>query len=115
MNRQRWIIVGAILIFGPLMAWDSCVSTAPSAVIGLVALAIAIPAAIGLLSGNLRIHAVAAVLSTALLIMARLSSGAEIRWYAMPWIFFSLLMMNWLYEHKKLSSGGGSAGPRPAT
>jgi hypothetical protein len=115
MYRQRWIVVAAILIFGPLMALDSGVAGAPVKIIGLVAVAVAIPAAAGLLSGNLRVHGVAALVSTVLLIVARLSSGVELRWYAMPWIFFSLLMMNWLYEHKKLSSGGGSAGPRPAT
>ena len=43
MNRQRWIIVVAILVLGPLMAWDSGVSTAPTGVIGLVALALAVP------------------------------------------------------------------------
>jgi hypothetical protein len=79
MNRQRWIIVVAILVLGPLMAWDSGVSTASAGIIGLTALAIAIPAIAGLLSGNLRIHAVAATVSTAVLLGARLSSGVEIR------------------------------------
>jgi hypothetical protein len=117
MNRQRWVVVAAILIFGPLMALDSGMAGAPPKIIGLVVVAVAIPAAAGLLSGNLRVHGVAALVSTVLLIVARLSSGVELRWYAMPWIFFSLLMMNWLYEHKNLSSGrgDGSAGPRPAT
>jgi hypothetical protein len=117
MYRQRWIVVAAILIFGPLMALDSGVAGAPPKIIGLVAVAVAIPAAAGLLSGNLRVHGVAALVSTVLLIVARLSSGVELRWYAMPWIFFSLLMMNWFYEHKTLSSGrgDGSSGPRPAT
>lgn len=106
MNRQRWIIVGAILALGPLMALDSGVAGAPTGVIGLVGLAVAIPAAAGLLSGNLRIHAAAAVVSTALLLVARLASGIELRWYAMPWIFYMLLLANWRYEHRIIGSGG---------
>lgn len=117
MNRQRWIVAAAILILGPLMALDAGVQTATSFVIALVVAAIAIPAAAGLLSGNLRIHATAAVVATALLIAARLASGVELRWYAIPWIFYILLQLNWRYEHRIVSAGGGSgpAGPRPAT
>jgi hypothetical protein len=117
MHRQRWIIVVAILVFGPLMALDAGMANAPAKIIALVALAVAIPAATGLLSGNLRIQAVATLVSTALLVAARLSSGIEFRWYAIPWIFFTLLVMNWRYEHGIARSGGagGPAGPRPAT
>jgi hypothetical protein len=114
MNRQRWIIVAAILVLGPLMALDGGINTAPGAVIGLVAVAIAIPAAAGLLSGNLRVHAAAALLSTALLIVARLSSGSELRWYAIPWIFYILLYANWLYEHRIVSSGDGGGQATPS-
>jgi hypothetical protein len=106
MNRQRWIIVVAILVLGPLMALDSGLSAASASVIGLVLLAVAIPAAAGLLSGNLRIHAATAAISTALLIMARLSSGIELRWYAMPWIFFMLLLMNRSYERRNINANG---------
>ena len=117
MHRQRWIVVAAILILGPLMALDDGVNTAPPKIIALVAVAIAIPASAGLLSGNLRVHGVATLVSTVLLIVARLSSGVEFRWYAIPWILFTLLVMNWRYEHRIVSSGGGggSVGPRPAT
>ena len=108
MHRQRWIIVLAILVFGPLMAMDAGAHEASAAVIALVVTAIAIPAAAGLLSGNLRVHAVAAIVSTLLLIAARLTSGVELRWYAMPWIFFILLNLNWRYEHRIISSGGTS-------
>jgi hypothetical protein len=107
MNRQRWIVVAAVLILGPLMAWDSNVFTAPAAVVALVAMAIAIPAAAGLLSGNLRVLAGAAFISTVLLLIGRWSSGVELRWYAMPWIFFLILYMNWAYEHRVSSSRGG--------
>jgi len=60
MHRQRWIVVAAILVFGPLMALDSGVSGAPVGILGLVALAVAVPAVAGLLSGNLRIDRPAA-------------------------------------------------------
>ena len=106
MNRQRWLVVAAILIFGPLMAMDSGVQSASAGVLALVVAAIAIPASAGLLSGNLRIHATAALVATALLIAARLISGVELRWYAMPWVFYILLNLNWRYEHRIVSAGG---------
>jgi hypothetical protein len=109
MNRQRWLVVIAILILGPLMAMDSGAHTAPPAIVALVVVAIAIPAAAGLLSGNLRIHATAALLASALLIVARLASGVELRWYAIPWIFYILLNLNWRYEHRIVSAGGGTS------
>ena len=46
MHRQRWIIVVAILVFGPLMALDAGMANAPAKIIALVALAVAIPAVI---------------------------------------------------------------------
>jgi len=106
MNRQRWLVVAAILIFGPLMAMDSAIQSASAGVLALVVAAIAIPASAGLLSRNLRIHATAALVATALLIAARLISGVELRWYAMPWIFYILLNLNWRYEHRIVSAGG---------
>jgi hypothetical protein len=115
MNRQRWIVVVAILVFGPLMVLDAGINTAPGTVIGLAAVAIAIPAAAGLLSGNLRVHAVAAIASTVLLIAARLASGLELRWYAIPWIFFVLLHLNWRYEHRIVSSGDGGGQATPSS
>jgi len=117
MHRQRWIVLIAVLVLGSIMAWDSGVSDAPASLIALVALALAVPAVTGLLSGNLRIHAAAAVVSTLLLLVARLWSGVEIRWYAMGWIFFVLLLLNWGYEYRIISSGGngGQAGPNAVT
>jgi len=115
MNRQRWIVVVAILVFGPLMVLDAGINTAPGTVIGLAAVAIAIPAAAGLLSGNLRVHAVAAIVSTVLLIAARLASGLELRWYAIPWLFFVLLHLNWRYEHRIVSSGDGGGQATPSS
>jgi len=102
MHRQRWLVVAAITVFGTLMALDSGLDGAPRNVVGLVIVAIVIPAGAGLLSGNLRVHAIAALMSTVLLILARLSSGVELRWYAIPWILYLLLRANRLYEHKLL-------------
>jgi hypothetical protein len=80
-----------------------------------MALATLIPATAGLLSGNLRVLAVAAIASTLLLVAARLASGVPLRWYAMPWIFYMLVYANWAYERRILASGdGGSAGPSKA-
>jgi len=111
MHRQRWLVVVTILILGPLMALDADTHAAPANVIALVVVAIMIPAAAGLLSGNLRVHGVAALLSSALLFTARLLSDGELRWYSMPWIFFIVLLLNWRYEHKIVSSGNGDDGP----
>lgn len=117
MHRQRWIVVIAVLIAGSLMALDSGVALVPLDILALVAVALLVPAAAGLLSGNLRIHGVAALVSSALLVVARLWSGVELRWYAIPWILFVLLVLNWSYENRIVNSGGddGNAGPRHAT
>jgi hypothetical protein len=104
MHRQRWIMVLAILVLGSIMAFDSGVTLASGGVIGLAVLPVAIPAAAGLLSGNLRIHAISALVSTAVLLGTRLWSGVEMRWYAMPWIFYMLLLMNWHFEHRRITS-----------
>ena len=100
MHRQRWIVVVAIMVLGSLMARDSDGFTTSASLLWFVAPAIAIPALAGLLSGNLRIHAAAAIASSVLLIAARLATGVEFRWYAIPWIFFILLVMNWRYEQR---------------
>lgn len=100
MNRTRWIVVTLLLVVGPLMALDPNIFRASPVPIVLVALAILIPAAVGLVSGNLRVYAGAAMISALLLLAARISSGVELRWYAMAWIFFIVLMANWLYEHR---------------
>ena len=100
MNRTRWIVVTLLLIAGPLMALDPSIFGAKIGAIILVVLAIFIPAVAGLISGNLRVYAGAAGLSALLLLAARIASGVELRWYAMAWIFFIVLMANWLYEHR---------------
>jgi hypothetical protein len=100
MNRWKWIVVALFLVAGPLMALDSDVLDGSAPIIGLVVLAIVIPAASGLLSGNLRVHAGAAMISTGLLFVARLASGIELRWYAMGYIFFIILAMSWGYERR---------------
>lgn len=100
MNRTRWIAVALLLVVGPLMALDPNVFGASPGTVALVGLAILISALAGLVSGNLRVHAGAALTSALLLLAARVSSGIEIRWYAMAWIFFIILMVNWRYEHR---------------
>jgi hypothetical protein len=115
MNRQRWLVAAAILVLGPLMALDGGIRSAPVSIVALVAVAIAIPATAGLLSGNLRVHGAAALFSSALLIVARVQSDTELRWYAIPWILFILLVVNWSYEHKVMSSNGGGNAAGPGT
>lgn len=100
MKRTRWIVVTLLLVLGPLMALDPNVFGASAGAISLVVLAIVIPALVGLLSGNLRVYTAAAFMSAVLLLAARISSGVELRWYAMAWIFFIVLMANWLYENR---------------
>ena len=100
MKRTRWIVVTLLLVLGPLMALDPNVFGASVGTVSLVVLAIVIPALVGLFSGNLRVYAGAAFLSAMLLLAARIASGVELRWYAMAWIFFIVLMANWLYEHR---------------
>jgi hypothetical protein len=90
-NDWRWVFIVILLIAGPLMALDPSLLGASAGVVALVALAILVPAIAGLLSGNLRVLAGAAMISAVLLLAARLASGIEIRWYAMAFIFFVIL------------------------
>jgi len=106
MNRWKWMTLVLVLIAGPLMALDPSVLSASPPVIALVSFAILIPASAGLLSGNLRVLAGTAVFSGALLLAARLTSGIEIRWYAMAFIFFIVLKGGWWLE-RRLSSAKG--------
>ena len=101
MNRLRWLAVALLLIAGPLMALDPNVLGASPGTVALVVLAILVPALAILVSGNLRVYAGAALISAGLLLAARISSGIEIRWYAMAWIFFIVLVVNWRYEHRQ--------------
>ena len=104
MNRARWIAIALLMILGPLMALDPSGIGASPGTIALVVLAIVLPALACLVSGNMRVYAGAALASAVLLLVARVSSGIEIRWYAMAWIFFIILMVNWRYEHRLQSS-----------
>jgi len=75
-------------------------------VLALVAFAILIPAAAGLLSGNLNVLAGAAVVSGALLLAGRLASGIEIRWYAMAFVLFvNLNAGRWLERRASVAGG----------
>ena len=100
MNWQRGVVAAAILVLGFLMAWDSKVWTSVPHVIALVSLGVLVPAAAGLLSGHRGIHAGAVIVSLALLIAARLLSDIEIRWYAMAFIFYVVLLAGWIFEHR---------------
>jgi hypothetical protein len=104
MKRTRWIVAALLLILGPLMALDPNVWGASQVAIALVVMAIVIPAVVGLTSGNVWVLGGAAVVSAVLLLAARIVSGVELRWYAMAWIFFIVLFVNWGWEHRPAQS-----------
>jgi hypothetical protein len=106
MNRWKWMTLVLILVAGPLMALDPSVLGASPTVLALVAFAILIPAAAGLLSGNLNMLAGAAVVSGALLLAGRLASGIEIRWYAMAFVLFVILNAGRWLERRSSVAGG---------
>jgi hypothetical protein len=106
MKWNRWLAGLAILVLGAGMAWDSGVFTAPPHVLVLVALAIVAPAIAALSSRSFRMNVGAVVLSTVLLIVARQSSDIQVRWYAMPFLFYMFFYMSWLYERWKLAAAG---------
>ena len=112
MHPQRWIVAAIILVMCTLMAIDSGLLSATPRVVALVALAIAIPAVAGLLSGSVGAYAAAAVVSALLLITARLLSTVELRWYAMAFMAFVVLVLGWMYEHRgHPPMPGGGTGP----
>lgn len=100
MHRSRWLVVVVLPVFGLLMALDPNVFNASPATVALVILAILVPLAAGLVSGNLRALAGAALCSALLLLAARVVSGLEIRWYAMAYVLFIILVASWLYERR---------------
>jgi hypothetical protein len=108
--RLMWLFIVLLLIAGPLMALDPNVFGAAPGVLTLVVLAILIPAAAGLVSGNVSVLAGSAVVSAVLLLAARLSSGIEIRWYAMAFMFFVILNLGRMLE-RRLSRAAASATP----
>jgi len=112
MNPQRWIVAAVILLMCTFMALDSGLLSAAPQIVALVALAIAVPAMAGLLSGSIGVYGAAAAASALLLIAARLLSNVELRWYAMAFMAFAVLGLSWAYEHRGGSSahGGGNSG-----
>jgi ABC-type antimicrobial peptide transport system permease subunit len=82
------------------MALDPNVFRSSPETITLVVLAILVPTLAGLFSGNIKTLAGAGLCSAVLLLVARVTSGIEIRWYAMAWILFVILAFNWFYEHR---------------
>ena len=80
------------------MALDPYVFSASPLVIGLVVLAITVPAAAGVISSNLYTLVGAAGVSALLLLAARLVSGLEIRWYAMAFMLFVILNLGRIFE-----------------
>lgn len=100
MNRWKWLTLALLLIAGPLMALDPNVFGSTPLVVGLVVLAILIPAAVALISGNLHVLVGAAATSAALLLAARLASDIEIRWYAMAFVLFVILRLGQIFERR---------------
>lgn len=103
MGKLRWGVAIAILVLGTLMASDSGLWAADPMTIALVMFAIAVPAAVGLISGNIVFRGVGVAISAVLLIAIRQFSGVELRWYAMAYIFFFLLI-GWNVERRNFSS-----------
>ncbi len=102
MGKIRWGVAVTILVLGTLMASDSGLWTAGFTTIALVIFAIAVPAAIGLVSGNLVFRGVGVAISVVLLIAIRQFSGVELRWYAMAYMFF-VLLIGWNFERRFFS------------
>ena len=98
-GNLRWGTAAAILALGTVMVSDSGLWTGSIAAIVFGLLAVVVPAVVGLISGNLVLRGMAVILSTALLIAVRGLSGIELRWYAMGWVFF-VLLIGWNLEHR---------------
>lgn len=94
----RWLTLMALFIIGLIMALDPFVFSASPLVIGLVVLAITVPAAVGVVSSNLHTLVGATGISALLLLAARLVSGLEIRWYAMAFMLFVILNLGRIFE-----------------
>ncbi|MGD8330393.1 MAG: hypothetical protein PVJ49_13250 [Acidobacteriota bacterium] len=110
-NPQRWLVAAAIVVMCTLMAIDGGLLTATTPAVVLAALAIAIPAVAGLLSGNIGVYAAAALVSALLLMTARILSPMELRWYAIAFMAFVVLLFDWGYEHRSRPSAPGGSGP----
>ena len=103
MNKQRLIVAAAILVLGLLQAWDGGVFSAPSWVLALVCVAIAIPAFTVIVTNQIEIYGGAVVISTVLFLVARLFSEANVRWYAMGFTIAALMLVTWSYENREAS------------
>jgi len=99
-NRWKWITIVALLVAGVLMALDPNVFSATPGVVALVVLAILVPVAAGLVSSNRHTLAGAAAVSALLLLIARLVSGLEIRWYGMAFMLFIVLSVGRYAERR---------------
>lgn len=110
-NPQRWLVAAAIVVMCTLMAIDGGLLTATTPAVVLAAVAIAIPAVAGLLSGNIAVYAAAALVSALLLMTARVLSPMELRWYAIAFMAFIVLLFDWGYEHRSKPSAPGGSGP----
>lgn len=96
----KWTTLMLLFIAGLIMALDPYVFTASPQVVALVVLAITIPAAAGMVSSNLYTLVGATGVSALLLLVARLVSGLEIRWYAMAFMFFVILNLGRIFERR---------------
>ena len=104
MTPWRWLTLMALFIVGLFMALDPYVFSASPLVIGLVFLAITIPAAAGVVSSNLYTLVGATGVSALLLFAARAVSGLEIRWYAMAFMLFVILNLGRLFERRTVGA-----------
>lgn len=100
MSGWRWLTLIALFIIGLIMALDPYVFSASPSVIVLVVLAITVPAAAGVVSSNLYTLVGATGVSALLLLVARLVSGLEIRWYAMAFVLFVILNLGRIFERR---------------
>jgi hypothetical protein len=100
MTPWRWLTLMALFIVGLIMALDPYVFAASPLVLGLVFLAITIPAAAGVISSNLSTLVGATGVSALLLLAARIVSGLEIRWYAMAFMLFVILNLGRIFERR---------------
>jgi len=100
MTRGKWITLVLLIVAGLVMALDPNVFSSSPLVIGLVVAAIAVPVVAGLISGNVHTLIGAAAISAVLLLTARLTSGLEIRWYAMAFMLFVILNLGRIFQRR---------------
>ena len=100
MSWHRPVVAAAIVIFGIAMAWDSGLRGAGPSALTLAWLGTLVPTTAGLLRPRLPALLVVSAASAVLLLAARIVSGAELRWYAMAFVFLVVLLVGEYYERR---------------